>query len=173
MLGVDQCLFFTEYFISALQWQFIYSFFAEILVIAVLKSEEEEIFVLKGLQKRVQKIFSQNSEEKSLTLNVQLDEEAGMRLKRLKAKMPRSDENQMVNLALKCLAQKWNLIVKRQAIKSMNLEQIARRLNDEHFPTPTASHHWSSDLILDIQKYVKEEAVSNDPIWHARKDMND
>lgn len=136
--------------------------------------------MLKGIQKCVQKIFSKNREEKSLKLNVQLDEEARMRLERLKAKMPRSDENKMISLALKCLEQKWNLIVKRQTIKrvrtlkneGMNLEQIARLLNDEHFPTPTASQHWSSDLILDIQKYGKEEAVSNNHIWNARKDMN-
>ena len=136
--------------------------------------------MLKVIQKCVQKIFSKNREEKSLKLNVQLDEEARMRLERLKAKMPRSDENQMISLALKCLEQKWNLIVKRQTIKrvrtlkneGMNLEQIARLLNDEHFPTPTASQHWSSDLILDIQKYGKEEAVSNNHIWNARKDMN-
>ncbi len=135
--------------------------------------------MLKVSRQHIKNLVHGKRGEKSLELTLQLDSEARVRFEKLRNKMPRADETQIVALALKCLEQKWDIIVKWQAIKrvrtlkneGMNNEQIAKRLNDEHFPTPSVSDYWSGDLISHIRKDEKVTDASKHPVKKSKKGL--
>jgi hypothetical protein len=111
--------------------------------------------MIKLFEQSIRNIIAGKRDEDRLELPVWLGEEAQKSIERLKAKMPKTNENQLVTISLKLLEQRWDIIVKRHARKrsrilkeeGMNSQQIADQLNKENFPSPMGSNQWHSDLI--------------------------
>jgi len=111
--------------------------------------------MLKFFEQRIRNIRAGKRDQDRLKLSVKLGKEARKSIKRLKAKMPKTNEEKLVTVSLKLLEQRWDIIVKRRARKrsrtfkkeGMNSQQIVKQLNEENFPSPTGSDQWHGDLI--------------------------
>ena len=82
-------------------------------------------------------------------------------IERLKSKLPKLSESELINSALKCLEHKTDRIIKRQLVKRVKLmsdkglqpQQIAKRLNENKIPTLGESKEWScSDIVCLLDK---------------------
>lgn len=111
--------------------------------------------MLKFFEQRIRNIIAGKRDEDRLELPVWLGKEAHKSIERLKAKMPKTNEDTLITVSLKLLEQRWDIIAKRHARKrsrtlkkeGMNSQQIAEQLNKENFPSPTGSDQWHVDLI--------------------------
>ena len=105
------------------------------------RTQQKEKAMLKFFKQRIRNIIPVKRDQDGLELPVWLGKEARKSIKRLKAKMPKTNEVQLVTVSLKLLEQRWDIIVKRHARKrsrtlkkeGMNSQQIAEQLNKENF----------------------------------------
>ena len=119
------------------------------------RTQQKEKAMLKFFEQRIRNIIPVKRDQDGLELPVWLGKEARKSIKRLKAKMPKTNEVQLVTVSLKLLEQRWDIIVKRHARKrsrtlkkeGMNSQQIAEQLNKENFHSPMGSDQWHGDLI--------------------------
>ncbi|MDY7034683.1 MAG: recombinase family protein [Thermodesulfobacteriota bacterium] len=88
-------------------------------------------------------------------LIVRLDKASCERFLRLKTKISNSDENKLIALALKCLEQKTDKVIKRQIMKSirqltnegLHPYQIASYMNQRGIPALGESDKWDGETI--------------------------
>jgi hypothetical protein len=93
-------------------------------------------------------------------LSVLVDEEAFKQLERLKAKLTKLDNSQLIAFALRCLEQRTDTIIKRRAlerIKALKNEglsprQIADHLNKKAMPTLGEANRWRADIVRSLLK---------------------
>jgi hypothetical protein len=119
------------------------------------RTQQKEKGMLKFFEQRIRNIGAGKRDKDSMELPVWLGKEAHKRIERLKAKMPKTNEDNLVTVSLKLLEQRWDIIVKRRARKrsrnfrkeGMNSQQIAEQLNKENFHSPMGSDQWHGDLI--------------------------
>ena len=82
--------------------------------------------MIRSLRKFFRKLTGRRQDE-GADLTVHLDEESMERLRRLKYGMKRIDEDALVALSLKCLEQKWKMILKRQkSMKPLKMQAKGR-----------------------------------------------
>ena len=82
---------------------------------------------------------------------------------RLKSKLPKLSESELIHSALKCLEHKTDRIIKRQLVKKVKLmsdkglqpQQIAKRLNENKIPALGESKEWSwSDIVWLLERKI-------------------
>jgi hypothetical protein len=104
----------------------------------------------KGLKKQ-----NPNNDQEDLQL-LKLEGENIELFERLKSKLPKLDETELINSALKCLERKADRIIKRQLVKKVKImsdrglqpQQIAERLNENKIPAIGDSKKWNwSDIV--------------------------
>lgn len=93
-------------------------------------------------------------------LSVLVDEEAFERFERLKTKVPKLDNRQLIAFALRCLEQRTDTIIKRRALARIKMlkneglspRQIADHLNKKAMPTLGDADRWHADIIRSLLK---------------------
>ena len=116
--------------------------------------------MLKFFEQRIRNIRAGKKDQDRMELPVWLGTEAHKSIERLKVKMPKTNEDNLVTVSLKLLEQRWDITVKRRARKrsrtlkkeGLNSQQIAEQLNKENFPSPMGSDQWDGDLIPKLYK---------------------